>query len=162
MLFILKSGALDPDWEARDHAGPSGVCLSRSFEEALGHARSRTDHIGDIVYDYFNIDHIPSGVLGCVFEFERSRIENKLVAFDDFGIGEGGEGDEEEERAIGKLSLDALTGIYLDPDRLSAFRSDMVKIAEAHPKEGSYYLDLLPILDGLATDPLVKPMKWPI
>lgn len=161
LIGVIDAGGFEANCDGRGYDGPAGICLSRSFDVALGHAKSRTEYLYDSFYFYFGMaDDIPKGILGAVFEFERAGMTNELMAFDDFGIGEGGEGSEEEERALGdEMPLDGLTAIYLDPDLLKRFEQDMLKAAEGHPDAASY-AGVTKTIEGILNSPLLKPMNW--
>jgi hypothetical protein len=121
LWMIMEAGKLMPSAHARGYQGPTGVCLSRSFKIALDHAQSWAGDLGYSFFEWFGLDQPSSDFGRVVLEFDRSKITQKIVAYDDFGIGEGGEGSEEEERVIGDLPLDALAAIYVIPKEIEEF-----------------------------------------
>ncbi len=150
MWLIIRSGVLDPEVEGRDYAGPLGVSLSRSFKIALDHSRSRTLNLHDSFFDYFDLGS-PPPLSGVVFEFDRSKITQEIIPFDDFG-----DQVEEEERIVGKLPLEpSLKHIWV---KIADVKTFLALAVEAHKKGGSEYDDKFKeIIRGVLSDPRLRP-----
>jgi hypothetical protein len=152
LWLIMRDGKLTADAHGRGYDGPRGVCLSRSYRVAHDHASSWGEHLGDSFFAYFGLKE-PYNFSGtCIFEFDRKRITQPMVAFNDFGRGEGDDdGEEEEERVVGDLPLDALTAIIVRKGELEEF----LRLAcEAEKKErGSYPEEFKAVIQNVLKDP---------
>lgn len=145
LWLIMKAGKLSANWHGRDYAGPTGVCLSRSFKVASDHAHSWMDNLLYSFFEYFDLGEPPK-MKGVVLEFDRSRIHEPIVPYDD-DMG----GAEEEERVVGDLSLDALVAIHADPKDIEAFLRYAI---EAHKKGGNEYdAEFRKVIERVLKDP---------
>lgn len=134
MWLIIRSGVIDPEIEGRDYAGPVGVSLSRSFKVARDHTHSRMQNLNDSFFDYFDLGPPPRQLSGAVFEFDRSKITQEIIPFDDFDFGDELE---EEERVVGKLPLEpSLKHIWVKVADVKTFLTFAI---QAHKNGGSEY-----------------------
>lgn len=155
LWLIMKDGKLTSNVHGRDYPGPTGVCLSRSLRVASDHASSWAGNLESSFFEYFGIEarHDFSGT--AVFEFDRAKIQQPLIPFNDFGHGEGDDdGEEEEERVVGDLPLNALSAIYVRKGELEEFLKYAVA---AHKAGGSEYTDeFKQIIGNVLSDPRLK------
>lgn len=158
LWLIFKDGKLTPNVHGRDYAGPEGVCLTRSFKVATDHAGSWADNLNGSFFEYFGIEprHDFAGTV--VLEFDRNRIREKIVPYDDFGADEHSEdgGIEQEERVLGDLSLDALTGIYVRKGELEEFLKHAAEANAKHGDAAEYNEQFQAIIHNVLADPRLK------
>lgn len=158
LWLIMKDGKLTSNAHGRDYAGPTGVCLSRSFKVALDHAGSWADNLHSSFFEYFGIEPTRHDWAGTVvFEFDRNKIHEKLIPYDDFHADESNEdGDEAEERVIGDLSLDALVGIHVRKGELEEFLEYAATAFKKHPDASDYNDEFRAIITNVLRDPRLQ------
>jgi hypothetical protein len=143
----MKAGKLTANWHGRDYAGPTGVCLSRSFKVASDHAGSWMENLNDSFFHYFDLGDPPE-ISGAVLQFDRSRIRETIVPYDD-----DMDGLEEEERVVGDLSLSALVAIHVNPRDIETFLKYAI---EAHKKGGlEYDAEFRKVIERVLKDPRI-------
>lgn len=152
LWLIMKAGKLSSNFHGRDYAGPTGVCLSRSFEVAKSHAESWAEQLGYSFFEYFGIEGPSEDFGSVVFEFQRNLISNELIHFDD------GAGDEQEERTLGDLSLDALTTIYVRPEQIAAFLKYATTAHKNNAEATEYDDQFRSIIQNVLSDSRLKTM----
>lgn len=154
LWLIMREGKLSPNWHGRDYAGPTGICLSRSFKIAMDHAGSWGETLHYSFFDYFGLANARYDFEGAVvFEFDRARIErdHEIVEYDDLG------GDfEEEERVIGDLSLDALVAIYVRKGEIEEFLQHAIEAHKKNTDAAEYNDEFRAILGNVLKDPRLK------
>ena len=140
-----------------------GISLSRSFEVAMKFQEHRVEEMGYSFFEYFDLGGPPADFSGVIFEFDRSQIANKLVAYDDFGVGVGGEGEEQEERYYGKLSLKHCIAMYLDPksvnDFVSLASSAYKRHLDGNGLQNDYNPEFEQILRNALNDPRIRSLR---
>lgn len=151
LWLIIRAGKLSANFHGRGYEGPTGVCLSRSFKVALDHAQSWTENLGSSFFEYFNLGEPPK-MQGVVLEFERKRIQQEIIPFDDLH-----DDIELEERVIGDLPLGALIGIHVNPDDVRTFVSYAIKSYKEHQNE--YDAEFEKIIEQVLADPRLKAFK---
>jgi hypothetical protein len=157
---IIQSGSLKPDYHGRSNDGPVGVSLSRSFEVAKSFADSWHEDLDYSFFEYFELDGSALDFGGAVLEFDKSRITEPMIPYDDFsddGNGIGKIGSEEEERVLGNLSLNALTTIWVDPADLRYFLHAAIEAYKVGGRE--YDEEFRKVINQLIHDPRIKSMK---
>lgn len=155
LWLVMKSGKLSTEPKGWGHEGPEGICLTRSWRVAVSHSGSQMENLNDSFFSYFNLGTAPE-LSFCVLEFDRSKIANEIIPYDDFaGWGDNsGEGQEEEERVIGDLSLDALTAIHVKGEDLKTFLDYALR---AHRNGGKEYTEeFQTIIRDLMNDPRLR------
>jgi hypothetical protein len=156
LWLIMRDGKLTPDAHGRGYAGPTGVCLSRSFKVAADHAGSWGSQLESSFFEWFGYE-VPYNFSGtAVFEFARAKITQPIIAYNDFGHGEHDDnGEEEEERVVGDLPLDALTAIYVRKGEIEQFLELAV---QAHKEKGDteYDDEFREIINNVLKDPRLK------
>lgn len=152
--LIYKSGKICNYYGSNELDGPS---LTRNIAIAKEHAMSKTnDDLAYSFFDYFDLGNVPSGLNGVVFSFDRNKIKQPLVPYDDFGIGVGGSGYEEEERVIGELSLEpSLVGIYANKTDLESFLNLATSVVKQRGGSG-YGEDFKNIILNMLNDKRLK------
>ncbi len=152
LWIVMREGKLKVGGDGgRGYDGPAGVCLSRSYKVAKGFADSWTDHLYDSFFNYFDLG-TPPDLSGAVMEFDRTKIKQEIIPFDDMG------GDvEEEERVLSDLPLDGLVAIWVSPDDIRTFLRYAV---EAHKKGGSEYDDdFRATIERVLKDPRLRDIR---
>jgi hypothetical protein len=149
---IVMAGKLSADFHGRGYEGPTGVCLSRSFKIAHDHATTWAESLGDSFFDWFGIDQ-PPGLFGkVVLEFDRTKIAQEIIPYDDLG-----DDFEQEERVVGDLSLNALVAIYMHPGELEAFVGYVDEVIGKHAST-EYSRNTREVASRILSDPRLKKM----
>jgi hypothetical protein len=157
LWLIMRDGKLTTNAHGRDYAGPAGVCLTRSFKVAMDHAGSWADNLHGSFFEYFGIEPRYDFAGTVVFEFDRNKIHEKLVPYDDFGPDEHGEeGDEQEERVVGDLSLDALVAVHVRKGEVEEFLEYAVTAFKKTPDASEYNDEFRSIIGNVLQDPRLQ------
>jgi hypothetical protein len=152
LLTIWSGSAVDAmGWSD----GPNGVSLTRSFDVARAFAKDKGESIENIYADLGIDADLPDGVMGCVFEFRRDKIPCEIIPFDDF---EGFDYDdpENEERALGRVPLSAMTALYLDKGLFAQFREDIMSSKDAQDD----FRQSIRFFDEILNHPLSQHREW--
>lgn len=160
LWLIMRDGKLTQNAHGRSYEGPVGVCLSRSFKVAMDHAGSWGEQLHDSFFGYFHLGEPRHDFAATVvFEFDRNKIHEPIVPYDDFGSDPHSEegGDEEEERVVGDLSLDALVAIHVRKGELEEFLEYAVQAKKNAPNDASEYNEeFKAIINNVLKDPRLQ------
>ena len=153
--LIMKKGFLDADYNGRSVSTdePMGVSLTRDYQVAKNFAANATDSLYDSFFDYFNLGTPPKDFSGVVFAFDRNKIQQEIIDFDDFG-----DGSEHEERVMGNLPIEpSLENIFVNAKDVSYFLQKAVEVYNRRAGEGQEYnKEFRSIIEGMLKDPRLR------